>query len=777
MHHERLRLVDERKCLTHKKIFQVKGKHGIVTQKTRALIQKLVANGFAQHKVIPGIRLILGQAGLRVVGNVDRHTVARIVKEGFIASMIQAAEEISSAQTWTGSADGTSAKGVDILVHHAYLRGASPITGKTSEKQLEALITMLSRFVETHNASPLGKADPVSISSLVEKLVGWGSDHAEDQKKFFRLLEAWKKDVVYEARGRASLYTMAEEAPSELLNHVAATVQTAVESIGGVAAWEALSGTEQNTHLTEAERELCKRLGKDVVEAMSPEEHTRLELLVWAGCAMHKEQNAVKGGNERMWEFWETVRTSTPGPAPLLNRDKRAAAASGQVPPVSADDAGGVKLTTLAGNIFNHHDNKKGQQRNYRIFFEHAVGHPVPFPETTQNRFQMHCTAATTLLLHLPHFIQFLELVRDKKDSMTLNNMENNVYTGLTDIPTLTELAVLALYAQSISHPYARVVRGSQHENALLLGGFHHDVVAHCNAITDNPDLLLGPGASHETGSLDGLPWENPEIVTVVHQMQPSLPHLRGVLAAFFTGARDTWIRFSSEFAEGGKITSLNDKQRALAAIPATNCHNESVLGMKRIAGRHSPNMSSVTFNAVHMYAANDTGTWIAQRIEGDPASEAFLRKAARELDKSGLARKEAEALHQAAQEKAEQQRRDKAESERRLAEWNAELDKITPIFDIAYWESARTDRSITLKGFIEPQLRWHNRLSKEVKISGGNKNDKIDRLIAAIITYRTHESTAIPMDIVTSNLQATGISPDDEDDEDLEQVELYSCA
>ncbi|KAI0027124.1 hypothetical protein K488DRAFT_30531, partial [Vararia minispora EC-137] len=660
-------------------------KRGIVTQQTRALIRDLVALGSAQHKVMPTIRLVLCQAGFRVIGSIDRHTISRIVKEGFIASMVQAVDEIGSTQytrptSWTGSADGTSAKGIEILAHHAYLRtdgpdsppalrfwGASPVTRKTSEKQLEALVTMLSRFVDTHNASPLGKSEPISVPMLVERLVGWGSDHAEDQKKFFRLLEGWKKDVVFEARGRASLYTMAEQAPSELLDHVSTTIQAAVKNVGGVAAWEALPEAEQNAHLTEAERELCKKLGKVMVDAMMPEERTRLELLVWAGCAMHKEQNAVKGGNERMQAFWETVKNQTDGPVPLLNRDKKAAVAAGHTPSVGSDEAGGVKLTTLAGNIFNHHDDKKGQQRNYRIFFEHAT----------------HCTAATTLLLHLPYFIQFLELVRDKKDNMTLNNMESNVYTGLTDIPTLTELAVLALYAQSISHPYARVVRGSQHENALLLGGFHHDVVAHCNTIIEQPELLLDPNASYETGTLDGLPWENPGLIKTVHQMQSSLPHLRGALVAFFTGARDTWIRFSSEFADDGKIASLTSEQRALAAIPATNCHNESVLGMKRIAGRHSPNMSTVTFNAVHMYAINCTGAWITERIEGDPASEAFLRKAARELDASGLARKEAEMLHQAAVEKAEQQCKDKQESERRAAERNAELDKITPNLDL----------------------------------------------------------------------------------------------
>jgi hypothetical protein len=84
------------------------------------------------------------------------------------------------------------------------------------------------------------------------------------------------------------------------------------------------------------------------------------------------------------------------------------------------------------------------------IFF----GDSFTFPSTFNNRYGSHCAAAACLLMHLDKFIEFLEFIRDKKKTCTFNNMENNLYKALKCNSTLTELAVLALYAQAISHPY-----------------------------------------------------------------------------------------------------------------------------------------------------------------------------------------------------------------------------------------------------------------------------------------------------------------------------------
>ena len=48
--------------------------------------------------------------------------------------------------------------------------------------------------------------------------------------------------------------------------------------------------------------------------------------------------------------------------------------------------------------------------------------------------------------------------------------MEKNLVKALNDIPTRTELAVLALYAQAVSHPYMKAMREDPTTNALDLG-------------------------------------------------------------------------------------------------------------------------------------------------------------------------------------------------------------------------------------------------------------------------------------------------------------------
>src|SRR3954447_11036484 len=107
------------------------------------------------------------------------------------------------------------------------------------------------------------------------------------------------------------------------------------------------------------------------------------------------------------------------------------------------------------------------------------VGKIFTFPDTSNTRFQSHCEAATVLLQYLPHFKNFLLFVRDKKQQRRFSNMEQNLWNALNCKATLTELAVLALYAQAISHPYMRAVRGPANEqvNMLDLGPLHHKVL------------------------------------------------------------------------------------------------------------------------------------------------------------------------------------------------------------------------------------------------------------------------------------------------------------
>lgn len=100
---------------------------------------------------------------------------------------------------------------------------------------------------------------------------------------------------------------------------------------------------------------------------------------------MHKEMNSVKGGNAAMAAWWEEAGLR--GPMKLMNKANAAAAATGagqaRDQAVDASQSGGVKLTSLAGAVFRHKDDKKGQQDTLRFFFEAMVGYMISFPDTS----------------------------------------------------------------------------------------------------------------------------------------------------------------------------------------------------------------------------------------------------------------------------------------------------------------------------------------------------------------------------------------------------------
>ncbi|KAJ7839585.1 hypothetical protein B0H14DRAFT_3458644 [Mycena olivaceomarginata] len=111
-----------------------------------------------------------------------------------------------------------------------------------------------------------------------------------------------------------------------------------------------------------------------------------------------------------------------------------------------SSEGGGVKLTSLAGMLFHHKDKKKGEGALFHIWFEDKLGYDITFPDTSNTRYQSHCEAAGALLTHKSLFLGYLEHMRDRKGSRLFTNVEKNVYDGLMDPATNTELLVLATY-------------------------------------------------------------------------------------------------------------------------------------------------------------------------------------------------------------------------------------------------------------------------------------------------------------------------------------------
>ncbi|KAJ7854347.1 hypothetical protein B0H13DRAFT_2358556 [Mycena leptocephala] len=273
-------------------------------------------------------------------------------------------------------------------------------------------------------------------------------------------------------------------------------------------------------------------------------------------------------------------------------------------------EGGAVKVTSLLGALFNHKDDKKGQQDTFKLYFEDFLGYPVSCPDTSNTRFQCHCDCAIFIILYLTQILSFMMFVKYSKEKIALNHLEHNILQGLQCTSTLTELCVFALYAIAVSYPYMRVARGlvnGSRPNALDLGPWHEKVIRFCEPIAENVDLLLAPDVSYKTGSLDGQPWEHPEVFYVIQKMAGGLPHLRACLKAFMTGAADTWKRLGEEYQADGVIARLSPAARAKIYINPTNDHSEGALGRLRRAMREVSRLSLTMHNAKSKYAINGT--------------------------------------------------------------------------------------------------------------------------------------------------------------------------
>jgi hypothetical protein len=286
--------------------------------------------------------------------------------------------------------------------------------------------------------------------------------------------------------------------------------------------------------------------------------------------------------------------------------------------------------------------------------------------------------AGAVLVQHKSKFLEFLEFVRDKKDNRKFTNMEKNLYNALQDLPTLTELSVLALYAQAISHPYISEIRGSD-LNMLNLGPLHAKIKEHIEKLITNPGLLLNPSSESTPGTFDDRPYENPEAVKAILDLAPKLPHLADVLVAFLKGASSTWDRFTSEFVPGGIIDEATDLEKDLAWMPATNNLNEGALGSYRVFMRYKPRTALHNFNAQAMYRRNNTQEFMEKEFTEE--DHKFVMRKAREIDKSGLEKKRrAEFMIHAEKRVKEKRVRQKAR-EKRISKRNARIAQVMPNF------------------------------------------------------------------------------------------------
>lgn len=612
--------------------------------------------------------------------------------------------------------------------HQEHTLGIMSAPNHTSEEQAAGWKSMTTLYYDVYNSSPRGKAKPEDHRTFASKISGALTDHAEDQKKLVRTeIQEWKVSDDLELRGAKAL--AADEVPLvELLPILSEEVTKAVERAGGPEAWAQLDPEELAARDLEVTKAVNQRVGTAVFEALPEEERRVARLFVHGGCTMHKDLNAAKGGYTAMAASWYDETGGYTGPILLMNRDNDAAAASGnsraKARAIENSRGGGVKVTELAGALFRHKDDKKGQQDSFRYWCEKRIGRLITFPDTSNTRFGSVGDGATVLVTHLPLMLEYLEQIRDKKESGQWNHLEANVHSALQNTPTVTELAVLAIYSQTVSHPYMRAVRGPGRPNHLSLGPLHSRILAHLQRIIDDPDIVLGTGASDSSTTLDGQPWDNMEAFVIIREMIPDLPHLRRSLVAFFQGALETWKRFAAEFAPGGVVAQLSDVEKGLAFMAATNDANEGLLGSARVTLRHNPNMSIIHFNGRVTYARNNGRTYIRELSEED---RKFLRAQWREVDGFGFEKKRRRAIADAEERTAKAKRDARAAVRAKKTARLRELIDITPILNLAILNSRTTN------AVLKEQLAWHRTF-----VDTGPKDEKLIPRVSDLPTKDT---------------------------------------
>jgi hypothetical protein len=634
---------------------------GIFKEETRNLVRLLSQSGCSANRINDIISAVLNTVGITMVGSISRRSVARIIREGYFAAQIQLGHEMKMAESMTVSADGTGHRSINYNSRHAHMLvddyespdggitratrflGIKPSRDGSSKEAIADWQITISEILDLYNRSPFGKRSGGSLIGLVDilvKLTGMNTDHCSKEKKDASEMKKLKEWAVNQHLGEEA---MLEKSLHEIYELQMGAQRKMIQAAGGQQRWEALPEGTKSEKRAKMVENVVQELGKGAFELLDLNEKRFLRLFIWAGCGCHKDLNTVRGGYNAMERWWKEHNIN--GPVLLANRDndiileeRNQAIVHGdevtqaQEQALNRSTCGAIKTAQIAGAIFNHKDDKKGHHDFFRDWWKKHVGIPFTFPDTSNNRFQSYCYAAAALLLYLQFFQQFLEHLRITKQNGKLNHMESNLWKALNDPATLSELAILALYGEAISYPYIKIIRSTSEsgetQNMLDLGPLHQKVSTHIQNIIANPSNLLCENPSSVTASLDGDEWQHPNIFKSIRDL--GLPYLKELLIAFFTGADETWTRFTSEFTPGGLIDTATTEERNLAWMPATNDENEGALGSFRKLIRQQPQLTIQGYNGLAMFFHNNTQLFMEAKFTTDEDYK-FLHKLARE--------------------------------------------------------------------------------------------------------------------------------------------------
>ena len=90
---------------------------------------------------------------------------------------------------------------------------------------------------------------------------------------------------------------------------------------------------------------------------------------------------------------------------------------------------------------------------------------------------------------------------------------------------------------------------------------------------------------------------------------------MKPALVAFFKGAKETWQRFTSEYAPGGLIDEATEEEKDRAWMPTTNDVNEGALGSFCVMIQRQPQLTLLQYNAQAMFNKNNTAELMDEKF------------------------------------------------------------------------------------------------------------------------------------------------------------------
>jgi len=445
-------------------------------------------------------------------------------------------------------------------------------------------------------------------------------------------LRIWRLEVIFQRLGEEAIHWWGAE---WVLGILILLKYKQIQEYGGQEGWDSLSDDEK----AGADILIVCEVGKQIFELLSPKEQEKLTCFIHTGCCMHKDLNCVKGGVKAMEGMWGRLKKMPP--VLLANKDNTAILETQADPraPTAAEKhaeevskCGATHATMLSGLICQNKDKKKGQQDTYTFYMEVHAGYHIPYPDVSNTRYGSHGEAAATILVYHEHFINFMEFIRIAKDRPGQTNIEKNFAITLKDVPTITELCVLALYNVAVSCPFMQ--RVWQTGNILKLQTFFQKKVEFLHSFVSDPTIWIHDNVcdTYQTASLDGREWEEWEkkVLLAVKTLIPKLPDLHDAISAFIQGAYKTFVkRFSDEFKAGSGIDSLTNAERDKIFFSSTNDANEGGLGSWRRGQGRRPSETLHKFNTSYVAAQNDTESFMSFKLT-EEKDELYLMRTAR---------------------------------------------------------------------------------------------------------------------------------------------------